>query len=84
MEIKKYSSYEEIDRELEILKLEKEIHLQKIILNFQQTKEVLRPENLLIDFLGSCKTMVTNSYTKVLLTVLPYVIKWLRNKKRGN
>lgn len=84
MEIKKYSSYSEIDRELEILKLEKEIHLQKILLNIEQTKEVLRPENLLIEFLGSCKMVVTNSYTKVLLAVLPYMIKWLKNKRRGN
>ena len=84
MEIKKYSSYEEIDSEIEILKLEKEIHLQKILLNIEQTKEVLRPENLLIEFLGACKMVVTNSYTKVLLAVLPYMIKWLKNKRRGN
>lgn len=82
MEIKKYSSYSEIDRELEILKLEKEIHLQKILLNIEQAKEVLKPENLFIDFLGSCKTVARNSYSKVLLAVLPYMINWLKNKKR--
>ena len=34
MEKKKYSSYAEIERDLEILKLEKEINYNKIILNF--------------------------------------------------
>ena len=31
MEPKKYSSYADIDRDLEILKLEKEIHYQKLL-----------------------------------------------------
>ena len=36
---KKYSSYDQINADLEILKLEKEIHLQHILLNIDKTKE---------------------------------------------
>ncbi len=39
MEKKKYSSYAELERDLEILKLEKEINYQKLVLSFQKTKE---------------------------------------------
>ncbi|HEU0125365.1 MAG TPA: DUF6327 family protein, partial [Flavobacterium sp.] len=39
MEKKKYSSYAEIDKDLEILKLEKDINYQKLKLSFQKTKE---------------------------------------------
>ena len=41
MEQKKYSSYADIDRDLEILKLEKEIHYQKLLLSVKKTKESL-------------------------------------------
>ena len=44
METKKYSSYAEIESELEILKLEKEIHFQKMLYNFEKTKECLEPK----------------------------------------
>ena len=49
METKIYSSYAEIDRELQILKLEKEIHLQKMFLSFEKTKDSLSPDNLIIE-----------------------------------
>ena len=39
MEIKKYSSFDEIEIELKILKLEKEISFQKLIWNIQKIKE---------------------------------------------
>jgi len=40
MEPKKYSSYAEIELELEILRLEKELNLQKIVLDYEKAKEV--------------------------------------------
>ncbi len=39
MEYKKYSSYKEIDQDLKILKLEKEIHYQKLLKSADQIKE---------------------------------------------
>ena len=38
MEPKKYSSYAQINHDLEILKLEKEIHYKKMLLSIDKTK----------------------------------------------
>lgn len=38
---KNYSSYEEIERDLQILSVEREIHKQKILKSFNQTKDGL-------------------------------------------
>ncbi|HLV45552.1 MAG TPA: DUF6327 family protein [Flavobacterium sp.] len=35
---KNYSSYQEIERDLEILSIEREIHKQKVLQSFNQTK----------------------------------------------
>ena len=43
METKKYTSYAEIEHDLEILKLEKEIHYKKMQLSFEKTKESFMP-----------------------------------------
>ncbi len=81
---KKYSSYDQINTELEILKLEREIHKQHILLNVEKTKESLQPQNILQEALNSCKTIFSNSYMTILQIAIPYVINWLSNKKRGN
>lgn len=44
---KKYSSYAEIDKDLQILALEKEIYYEKLIQSAKETKESLSPGNLL-------------------------------------
>lgn len=83
MEPKKYSSYAEIDRDLEILKLEKEIHYQKVLLSFQKTKESFEPQNIINSYLGSFKTNISNNYVQIIQTAIPYIIGWFINKKRG-
>ncbi|OXA99770.1 hypothetical protein B0A81_21290 [Flavobacterium plurextorum] len=80
METKKYSSY----RDLEILKLEKDINYQKLVLNVQKTKESITPQNIVNGFISSYTDYFSNSYTKILQSVLPYVIGWFINRKRGN
>lgn len=82
MAIKKYSSYAQIDRELDILKIEKEINYQKIIFKYQILKESASPQHLLNNFLGSFKTIFTGSFGSILNLVVPYAISWLINKKR--
>jgi len=47
MERKRYTSYEEIDRDLEILALEKEIQYKKLTQSFDRTKDSLSPGNLI-------------------------------------
>jgi hypothetical protein len=84
MEVKKYSSYAEIEKDLEILKLEKEINYQKLVLSFQKTKESITPENVLGGIFSSLTDYLSNSYGSILQSVLPFVINWFINKKRGN
>ncbi|MBJ2123569.1 hypothetical protein D3C87_1055960 [compost metagenome] len=84
MERKKYSSYAEIERDLEILKLEKEINYQKLVLSFQKTKESITPQNIVNGFISSYTDYFSNSYVKILQTILPYVIGWFINRKRGD
>ncbi|WP_166921405.1 DUF6327 family protein [Flavobacterium poyangense] len=84
METKKYASYAEIERDLEILKLEKEINYQKLVLSFQKSKESITPQNIVNGFFSSYKEYFSNSYVTILQSILPYIIGWFINKKRGN
>ena len=83
MEPKKYSSYAEIELELEILKLEREINLQKIILDVEKTKESLLPKNILKSLIGDYKSILSNSSGMILNIVIPLLINWLTKRKRG-
>lgn len=58
---KQYSSYEEIDRDLQILNLEKEIHFKKLAQSFDRTKESLSPAHLL----GSVPKLALNALGSV-------------------
>jgi Family of unknown function (DUF6327) len=84
METKKYSSYAEIELELEILKLERELNLQKIVLDYEKTKESLLPKNLLKSFLGDYKTILTDYSGMILNIAIPLLINWFTKRKRGN
>lgn len=81
---KKYSSYDQINTDLEILKLEREIHKQHILLNVEKTKQIFQPKNLLYEALDSCKNSISSSYATILQIAIPYLINWIINKKRGN
>jgi Family of unknown function (DUF6327) len=83
METKKYSSYAAIERDLEILKLEKDINYQKLVLSFQKTKESITPQSILGGVFSSYKDYFTRSYPKILQSILPFIINWFINKKRG-
>ena len=88
MEKKKYSSYAQIDRDLEILKIEKDIEYQKLLWSIQQTKESFTPQNMVRGFLGSLpsfdwKEVLRNSYGSILNMAIPVVMGWLSKKKRG-
>ena len=81
---KKYSSYDQINADLAMLKLEREIHLQYILLNTEKVKESLEPENLFREVLASLKLKLSNSYGMILQIAIPYLINWLIHKKRGD
>ena len=84
MQTKKYSSYAEIELELEILKLKKESNQQKLQESFQKTKDSFNPKNMVAGFFGSYKTLFSNSYGTLLNIAIPFAIKWIVNRKRGN
>jgi hypothetical protein len=84
METKKYSSYEQIELELKILKLEKELSFQKMIWNVQKVKEDLSPPALIQEVVGSYKSIFSNSYKSILMSIISMIINFLSNKKRGN
>lgn len=89
MERKKYSSYAQIDHDLEILKIEKEIEYQKLLLGIQQTRESFTPQNMVRGFLTSLpefswKEVLQRSYGSILNMALPLVMGWLSKKKRGD
>lgn len=84
MQTKKYSSYAQIDSELEILKVEKEISYQKLVLSVQNTKESFTLLNITSNVLDTVKSTFFSSYGTILRLAIPIVIKWFTNKKRGN
>jgi hypothetical protein len=84
MEAKKYYSYAEIDKDLEILKLEKEIEYQKLVLSIQKTRESFTPQGIVKNFLGSYKTLFSESYMTIINMAIPYIIKWFMKRKRGD
>ena len=84
METKKYSSYAQIELELEILKIERELNLKKIVLNVQKTKESFMPINLIRGFIGDYKSILSGYSGTILNIAIPILIKWITKRKRGN
>jgi hypothetical protein len=81
MDVKKYSSYGDIDNDLEILKLEKEISYQKLILSIQQTKDSITPQNIVSGFLAPYKDAIPNPISSLIKTLLPYVISFIMSRR---
>ena len=84
MEKKKYSSYAEIERDLEILKLEKEISYQKMLLSIDKTKESILPSKSATLIGNIYQKVFSGTYGTLLKMLIPYVFNWYLNKKRGN
>ncbi|WP_162126831.1 DUF6327 family protein [Flavobacterium phycosphaerae] len=84
METKKYSSYAQIEHDLEILRVEREIHYQKIRLSFDKTKESLVPSKT-ISLLGTIyENVFSGTLGTIIKTLIPILINWYLNKKRGD
>lgn len=74
MHPKTYSSYEEIDRDLEILKLQKEIAYEKLSLSVEKTLEGLTPGSMLQSVLDNVGTIATK-YDLLQKIVIPLLIR---------
>jgi hypothetical protein len=89
METKKYSSYAQIERELEILKIEKELSYQKVVFGVKKTKESFTPQNIVSDLIGSYSSVipygaiVSTAAPFILNKVIPFVKNWFAKRKRG-
>lgn len=70
-----YSSFEEIELDLQILKLEREIHAQKIKLNIEKTGENLRPINLINDYIGNTDRTNLSVIEQVFKIILQFLVK---------
>ncbi|KAB5488947.1 DUF6327 family protein [Flagellimonas hadalis] len=67
MKAKKYSSFEEIEQDMRILQLQREIDEEKLKYAFQSTKEELYPTNLLGGFSGIAKKLALSFVTSKIL-----------------
>lgn len=74
METTVYTSYEKIDRDLEILKLQKEIDLKKLSLSVEKTVDRFTPNNMVLNVLGNVSSAVTK-YGLLQKFVLPFIMK---------
>lgn len=84
MATKKYSSYAQIELELEILQIERELNLKRIVLDVQKTKESFMPINLIRGFIGDYKSILSNYSVMILNIAIPIIINWLKKRKRGD
>lgn len=64
---KKYTSFKEIDNDLKILKLQREIDLENLKMNFNQAKHSLQPSNILGGFGGIVKSFLISLFARKVL-----------------
>ncbi len=83
MEKKKYSSYAQIEHDLEILKVEKEIHYQRMLLSIEKTKESIIPSKTVSFVETIYDNVFSGSIGTIIKMAIPYVINWFINRKRG-
>jgi Family of unknown function (DUF6327) len=90
MGTKKYSSYAEIEKDLEILKVEREIHYQKMLLSVDKTKESIVPSKALsiagtiydTALSGTTGTIIKIATPFVLNTAVPFIKNWFNKRKK--
>ena len=84
MEKKKYSSYAQIKQELEILRVEKEIYYQKMLLSVEKTKESILPSKTVSIVENIYEKVFSGGFGTILKMVFPYIVNWYINRKRGD
>lgn len=71
-----YKSYEEIDRELEILQLEKEIHAQKAALYFKKSRQNLAPDYLVGESIHAIMPKAQGMMSNIWMIVVSVIVRW--------
>ena len=67
MNVKRYNTFNEIDNDLKILSLQREIDKENLKLTFQNTKNNFYPTNILGGFSGIVKKIALSLVAKKLL-----------------
>jgi hypothetical protein len=81
---KKYSSYAEIEHDLEILKVEKELYYQKMLLSFEKTKDNILPSKSVSLIENLYQKVFSGTFGTILKIAIPYIANWYINRKRGD
>ncbi|QNJ97501.1 DUF6327 family protein [Constantimarinum furrinae] len=76
--MKRYTSFEEIDRDLKWLHLQSQIDKEELKINFNETKESLSPSNLVTGLIGGAATGAV--VFKVLSPLLGLGVSYLASK----
>ncbi|MHC5310727.1 DUF6327 family protein [Myroides sp. LJL116] len=80
---KSYSSIEDINKDLNILRIKRELHYQKIFQSVDIIKEELTPDQLLKSSVGSMVTYVKSSgsfQAFIITTILKQILNRRKNK----
>jgi hypothetical protein len=84
MASKKYSSFAQIEKELEILKLEREIYYKKALLSIHKTKDSILPAKSVFLIESISSKIFKGLYRKTLKILMTYLLDRFINKKRSN
>ncbi len=72
---RKYNSFKEIELDLKILKLEREIHAQKFKRGVQGAKKNLQPSNMLHEALGGSNNGEATFIERIIPIILQFALK---------
>ena len=81
MKAKQYSSYIEIETDLQSLKMERELHFQKLKLGVAKTQESLKLGNLIGGYFRFSQSN-TSLIGKALKIALPFIGKYILKRRR--
>lgn len=78
-----YLSFQEIDNDIEILKIEKEIKYHRMILSIENTIISANPANIISRSLKLFLNFFSGNAGNIILKLTPYIIEWILKKKRS-
>ncbi len=78
--MRRYTNFEEVNRDLRILKLQSEINTEELKLHFRKTKDSLSPGNLITGLIGGVATSAV--ILRILTPIASFAIgKFLERRK---
>lgn len=81
MSEKIYTSFESIDFDLEILKLEREISYQKLVLSFENAKDSISILDISVEIVSYFKQKIISSIGSISMNIIPFIFKLFKKKE---